>query len=267
MLTLERVALELLEFKVEALAKQRSVRGGIPDLWALQRAVERSASALDTAERERFTEVSRRLRALADLPTSSSRRQATDLDALRLDGEQHTGVAGFDAFLETDELTAPQASPEVRQEQQLLVGLAERVWRDELDEILARLAAAWRAERDRLTPRLIYTTMRNLRRHAEQRDSVLDVSLRGFRVVEPLAEPEDPLVSLSDLDSLAEVGRDLVQLILTLGGPASPFPRLEIPPAQALPFVRHAMTTVAQDPYAGRLSPIVRRGPTTKELR
>jgi hypothetical protein len=267
MLKLERLALELLEFKVDALAKQRSVRGGVPELWALQRAVERGVAGLDTAERDRFAEVSRRLRALADLPTSSSRRQATDLDTLRLDGEPHPGGGEGDALLDTDMALAPQPSREVRQEHQVLVGLAERVWRDDLDEVLARLAAAWRAERDRLTPRLIYTTMRNLRRHGEQRDSVLDVSLRGFRVIEPLAEPEDPLVSLSDLDSLAEVGRDLVQLILTLGGPASPFPRLEIPPAQALPFVRHAMMTVAQDPYAGRLSPIVRRGPTTKELR
>jgi hypothetical protein len=265
MLKIERMALELLEFKVDALAKQRTVRGGVSDLWALQRAVERGVGGLDSDERDRLADVSRRLRALAELPTTSNRRPATDLDALRIDGGQRDGV-DHDALLDTE---APRARPtaEAGQEQQVLLRLAERIWREELDESLARLAAAWRAERDRLTPRLIYTTMRNLRRHAEQRDAAVDASLRGFRVVEPLAEPEDPLVSLSDLDSLAEVGRDLVQLILTLGTPASPLPRLEIPAAQALPFVRQAMLTVAQDPYAGRLSPIVRRGPTTTELR
>lgn len=263
MLKIERLALELLEFKVDALATQRVVRGGVPEMWALQRAVERGAASLETAERERFVEVSRRLRALADLPTSSSRRRPSDLDSLRLDGDARSMHGGL------LEAHVPEALPtrEVRQEQQVLMTLAERVWRDELDAVLARLAAGWRAERDRLTPRLIYTTMRNLRRHGEQRDSVLDVSLRGFRVVEPLAEPEDPLVSLSDLDALAEVGRDLVQVILALGGAASLFPRLKIPAAQSLPFVRHAMLTVAQDPFAGRLSSIVRRGPTTKELR
>jgi hypothetical protein len=158
-------------------------------------------------------------------------------------------------------------SHDEREEQQLLQRLAERVWRDEIDEAMARFAAAWRAERDRLTPRLIYTTLRNLRRHAEQRDTVLDPTLRGFRVVEPLAEPDDALVSLSDLDSLAEIGRDLVQLILTIGGSDSPLPRLEVPEAQALPFARQAMIVVAKDPYAGKLTPIVRRGPSTKELR
>ena len=77
MLKIERLALELLEFKVDALATQRVVRGGVPEMWALQRAVERGAASLETAERERFVEVSRRLRALADLPTSSSRRRRT----------------------------------------------------------------------------------------------------------------------------------------------------------------------------------------------
>ncbi len=263
MLTIERLALELLEYKVDALAKQRAVRGGAPELWELQRVIEKGATSLGTEERERFTEVSRRLRSLADLPTRGSRRGSADLDGLRLDGEVQ---AMHEDLLDTHR-PAPPSSPEVRREQRVLMVLAERVWRDEFDDVLARLAAGWRAERDRLTPRLIYTTVRNLRRHGEGRDSVLDASLRGFRVVEPLAELEDPLVSLSDLDSLAEVGRDLVQVILSLGGPDSPFPRLEIPEAQALPFVRSAMVAVAQDPYAGRLTSIVRRGPTTKELR
>ena len=264
MVRLEHVALELLEFKVDALAKQRPVRGGVKQLLELQRAVESGLGHLDTEERARFAEISRRLRALAELPTNPLRSgTVASLDMLRLDDD---GRVDAEDLLETDE---PDAEPDVdvREEQLLLQRLAERVWRDELDEELARLAAAWRAERDRLTPRLIFTTLRNLRRHAEQRDTVLDATLRGFKVVEPLAEPEDPLVSLSDLDSLTEVGRDLIQLILTLGTPGSPLPRLEVAEAQALPFLRQTMQVVAKDPYAGKLTPIVRRGPTTKELR
>jgi len=264
MVRLELVALELLEYKVEALAKQKPVRGGVQHMWALQRAIGHGMATLGTEERTRFEEVSRRLRAVAELPSSPLRsRHVAALDTLRLNDEPRQEG---EALLETD---APENEPsvDVREEQHALQRLAARVWRDELDEEMARLAAAWRAERDRLTPRLIYTTLRNLRRHAEQRDTVLDATLRGFRVVEPLAEPEDPLVSLSDLDSLTEVGRDLVQLILTLGGPDSPVPRLEVPEAQALPFARQAMTVVAKDPYAGKLTPIVRRGPTTRELR
>ena len=263
MVRLEPVALELLEFKIGALEKQQPVRGGLVELWDLQRAIEQNLAALSGEERVRFAAVSRRLTALAQLRPHSAPARAATLDALRLDDGTHAEGEGI---LDTGE-RGVELTIDEREEQQLLLRLAERVWRDELDDSMARFAAAWRAERDRLTPRLIFTTLRNLRRHAEQRETVLDPTLRGFRVVEPLAEPDDALVSLSDLESLAEIGRDLAQLILTVGGPESPLPRLEVPEAQSLPFARQAMTVVAKDPYAGKLTPIVRRGPTTKELR
>lgn len=265
MVRLEPVALELLEYKVEAWEKQQPIRGGMPELWALLRVVEQGIGVLAMDERARFSEVSRRLAALADVRAKPSRARADDLASFTLEGVE---AKESDLVVDTGaEPPGPEQTREERDEQAVLQRLAERVWRDELDESLARFAAAWRAERDRLTPRLIFTTLRNLRRHAEQRDTVLDATLRSFRVVEPLAETDDPLVSLSDLDSLAEVGRDLVQLILSIGGPDSPWPRLEVAEAQALAFVRQAMTIVAQDPYAGKLTPIVRRGPTTRELR
>ncbi len=263
MVRLEPVALELLEYKIDALEKQQPVRGGLVELWNLQRAIEQNLAALGGDERERFATVVRRLSALAQLRPQTSPTRAASLDALRLDAGAHPDGKGI---LDTGERGVEMTLVE-REEQQLLQRLAERVWRDELDDSMARFAAAWRAERDRLTPRLIFTTLRNLRRHAEQRSTVLDATLRGFRVVEPLAEPDDALVSLSDLESLAEIGRDLAHLILTVGGPESPLPRLEVSEPQSLPFAREAMTVVAKDPYAGKLTPIVRRGPTTQELR
>lgn len=263
MVRLEPIALELLEYKVDALERQQPVRGGLVDLLDLKRAIEQGMASLGSDDRARFAGVARRLNALSQLQPLSAPPRTNSLDTLRLDdGPEAEGEGILDTGVGAIEL-----SPGEREEQQVLQRLAERVWRDEIDEAMARFAAAWRAERDRLTPRLIFTMLRNLRRHAEQRDTVLDATLRGFRVVEPLAEPDDALVSLSDLDSLAEIGRDLVQLILTVGGPDSPLPRLEVPEAQALPFARQAMTVVAKDPYAGKLTPIVRRGPTTKELR
>jgi len=263
MVRLEPVALELLEYKVDALERQQPVRGGLADLLELSRVIEQGLATLGSDDRARFAAVSRRLQSLTQLQPLSAPARKNTLDTLRLDdGPEGDG----EAILET-EAGAAEWSHAEREEQQVLQRLAERVWRDEIDEAMARFAAAWRAERDRLTPRLIFTMLRNLRRHAEQRDTVLDATLRGFRVVEPLAEPDDALVSLSDLDSLAEIGRDLVQLILTVGGPDSPLPRLEVPEAQALPFAHQALTIVAKDPYAGKLTPIVRRGPSTSELR
>jgi hypothetical protein len=274
MLSFERVALELLEYKIDALANRREYRGGVAALWDLHRVVDRGVAQLDADERGRFHEAARRLRALAELPTRGGGRRA-DLDALTLlpdGGGSLTASAtpdanGGDALLETDTPVPVELSREALEEQRALQRLAERVGREELDDLVGRLAAAWRAERDRVTPRLVYATVRNLQRHVETVGGVQATSVRSFKVVEPIPERRDPLISLSDLDSLAEVGRDLVDLILTLGRPDGRFPRMDVPEAQALDFVRQVALRVAQDPYAGKLSPLERKGPTTSELR
>jgi hypothetical protein len=262
MLTLERVALELLEYKIDALAARRTLLGGIPALWELHRAVENRVSALEPAERERFTEAARRLRALAEIPTRGSGRRA-ELAALTL-GD---GFAGGDVLLETDLPSAPVPSREAREEQRALLRLAERVGHEDLDDVISRLAAAWRAERDRLTPRLVYATLRNLQRFAASGGTLHDTQLRGFKVIEPMPERHDPLISLSDLDSLGEVGRELIDVILDLGRPESKYPGITVPEAQSLTFVRQLAALVAQDPYAGRLSAVPRKGPSTDGLR
>ncbi len=273
MLSLERVALELLEYKIDALANRREYRGGVAELWELHRVVDRGVARLDPDERERFQEAARRLRAVAELPTRGGARRA-DLDALTLmpdgGGMLTTSDApdgNGEALLETDVPAPVELSREAREEQRALQNLAERVGREELDDLVGRLAAAWRAERDRVTPRLVYATVRNLQRHAGTVEAPQAASVRSFKVVEPIPERRDPLISLSDLDSLAEVGRDLVELILTLGRPDGRFPQLDVPEAQAFDFVRQVALRVAQDPYAGKLSPLERKGPTTSELR
>jgi hypothetical protein len=268
MLTLERVALELLEFKIDALVNQRVVQGGVPALWELHRVIDRGASSLDAAERQRFHDAARRLRAVAEIPARGT-AQRGDLDHLTLGGSDDVrdpAITG-ELLLETDAPDAPAVTREALEEQRALRVLAERVGREELDELVASLAAGWRAERERLTPRLVYATLRNLERYADAPERAQAATLRGFKVVEPMAELRDPLISLSDLDSLAEVGRDLVDLILGLGRPDGRYPHLDVPEAQSLRFVRAVATRVAQDPYAGKLSAIARKGPTTGELR
>lgn len=272
MLTLERIALELLEFKTDALANRRDPRGGVAALWELHRVVDRGAAALTADERQRFQEASRRLRALAELPTRGGGRRA-GLDTLTLvpdgaGGGTASPTPAGEALLETDAAPVAEPSREAREEQRALHRLAERVGREELDELIARLAAGWRAERERVTPRLVYATVRNLQRYVDTLEGTSQgAALRGFRVTEAIPERRDPLISLSDLDSLTEVGRDLVDLVLEIGRPEGRYARLGVPEAQALAFVRQVATRVAQDPYAGKLARVERKGPTTAELR
>jgi hypothetical protein len=262
MVTVESVALELLEYKIDALVARRHVRGGVTSMWALHDAIDRGLTALDPEERTRFAEAARRLRAVADIPTRGTGTVTVDLHTLSLDEEDEEGLLAVE-----DPPPTPEAAPDVRAEQAVLQRLAERVYLEELDDVVVRLAAGWRAERDRLTPRLVFAAIRNLRRYAEEPGFASDVNLKNFKVRDPLPEREDPLISLSDLDSLSEVARELVDLILSLGQGRGPFPQLEVPEANALGYVRQALTRVAQDPYAGRFSPIVRRAPSSKELR
>ena len=86
MVRLEPVALELLEYKVEAWEKQQPIRGGMPELWALLRVVEQGIGVLAMDERARFSEVSRRLAALADVRAKPSRARADDLASFTLEG-------------------------------------------------------------------------------------------------------------------------------------------------------------------------------------
>jgi hypothetical protein len=259
--SVESMALELLEYKIDALVHRRNVRGGITAMWQLHDVIANRPSGLDTEERERFAEAARRLRAIGDLPVRGS-AVSGDLITLRLNGEHDEGLLAIDEHVE-----APLVAPEVRDEQAALQRLAERVWWEELDDVVLRLSAGWRAERDRITPRLVFATLRNLQRYAEESGFATDVNLRAFKVREPLPEREDPLISLSDIDSLSELARELIDVVMSLGHGRGAFPKLEVPEANALSYVRQALVTVAQDPYAGRFSPIVRRGPTSKELR
>ena len=260
---LASIALELLEYKLDALVARRPVRGGVTSLWQLHGFIENGANNLSREERERFADQSRRLRAVAELPTRGSAGRENLVD-LRLDGEvaDANGVV-----LDVDVVAQPEVDPLLEEERERLKTLAERVWWEELDEVVVGLAAAWRAERDRLTPRLVYATLRNLQRYAEKSGFASDVGLQRFKVREPLPEREDPLISLSDVDSLGELARELIDLVMSLGHGRGPLAALEVPGAGALEYVRQALLAVAHDPYAGRYSLLVRKGPSSGELR
>ncbi len=260
---LATIALELLEYKLDALVARRPVRGGTGSLWRLQGIIENGTASLSTEERQHFATLARRLRAVAELPSRGSGARPSLVD-LRLDGADHEGGG---VLLDVDVATRASEDPLLAEERECLKTLAERVWWEELDEVVVGLAAAWRAERDRLTPRLVYATLRNLQRYAEKPGFATDIGLQRFKVREPLPEREDPLISLSDVDSLSELARELIDMVMGLGQGRGPLAALEVASAGALAYVHQALMAVARDPYAGRFSLLVRKGPSSAELR
>jgi hypothetical protein len=257
---LESLALELLEYKAHEFRSSRTVRGGTKSMWDLVSLLSRDRERLSTDERRRFDDVTQSLQSFGDSPGGSA-VAAPELANMFL---------GDDSSLELvngEQAKVPYDTPEEREEHAVLQRLARRVWWDDLDEYVQQVATSWRSQRDRYAARVIYATLQNLQRNSVRTTFARDASLRGFRVEIPIPNLGDPLVSLSDLDSLSEIARELVNVIMTLGREGSPYPTLAVPEASALSYVRQAAMAVASDPYAGRTSAIDARLPSSKQLR
>ena len=257
---LESLALELLEYKAHEFRSSRTVRGGTKSMWDLVSLLSRDRERLSTAERRRFDEVTHSLQSFGEAPVGSA-VATPELADMFLGEELSVELAG------ADEERKPYDTPEEREEHAVLQRLARRVWWDDLDEYVQQVATSWRSQRDRYAARVVYATLQNLQRNSVRTTFAHDTGLRGFKVEVPIPNLSDPLVSLSDLDSLSEIARELLNLIMTIGREGSPYPDLAVPEASALSYVRQAAMAVANDPYAGLTSAIDARLPSSKQLR
>ena len=280
-----RIALELLEYKVADLRQRRPLKGGFDGVRALRRALEDVAEHLEAEELRQFRSLSRELDTRRDgvAPTTLG-TSASAFDQLVL-GDEPAGApqpmrnalldAGDGPWLaEPDEdddallLSGPEsdtpASPAERKEQEALQRLAQRVFGRDVDRFAEGVAAAWRAERERATARLMFATLRNLGHYRQTPPFVHDANLRQFRVSEPLPPRIDPLVSLSDTGSLSVIARDVVEAVFGLRDvePAAPVER-----RGSLEYLKGVALEVARDPWAGQRSALPARGPSSSDLR
>ena len=280
MLRPDSIALELLGYKVQDYVKGQEPGGGAASMWQLLEYLRGQTTRLGPAERRQLDALSDQL----DEHERAKSKSGTDtLETLILG---HGDDAGPDAFdtdptdvlvleaLEREPVPTAIAEPvdrhetgEVRAEREVLQRIAERAWWDDIEAFVHRTAASWRAERERVTPRLIYATLHNLERFRSLEGFEQDVNLRRFAVTIPMPERDDPLVSFNDLESLAEIVRDIIGAVLSVGSERGVLSGSEVAPSGALEYVREAAAKVAQDPYAGRLSVMSARGPTSDQLR
>lgn len=277
MSSFEKVALELLEYKLNDLTAGRSTRGGAGAAWELYDRLSRDAGSLPVEDRRLLTVLGQRLRTIGETPKSTA-EAAHSLDDLVLGdmGGPDAGAASPGVELITGGQLKPSAGralpadpldPAVAEEQASLRRLATAVWWHELDRFMAQAAASLRAERDRFTARLLYATHRNLLRYGAAGEYHQDVNLSRFRVQEAIPARDDALVSVDDLDSLAELVREILSTIMELGEPGTVLEGLELPRENSLEYVQRVALAVAADPYAGRHALVERREPGSRELR
>jgi hypothetical protein len=260
MLKPERVALELLEYKLSDLRAQRTPKGGQASVWALYGYLLQHLKALSNEERQRFEAAGQEL-------TRSSARVGSGSPSVGID-DLIIGAATGAASVPFDEVAPPVVlNPRELEEQSILKRLAKRVWWFELEQVIARMATVYRAERERQTARLLYGLMRNFSHYSQEVTFYEDVYLLHFKVREPLPELSDPLVSLNDVGNIATLLHDLVELILTLKQPGGPYARLQIREEQVLDYLRRMAEMVARDPFAGRITAMAPKGLSSRQLK
>ena len=269
MLKLEPVALELLEYKIQDVKAARQVKGGLASVWDLYNHLSK-ATVLSDIERGRVEVAGKVLKRFSETPRSTKSMTQT-LEALVLEDStvsvslklapNATYSPGF-----SDESPVLEMDVEVLEEQAVLQRLAKRVWWHDMDAVMHEFAVQCRAEKDRVTARLLYALSLNLTRCLGAQDS-LDVDLTHFRVEDAVPERGDPLVSLNDLDVLSDLVRDLVETILALGDASGRYASLGLPRGQALGFVKRLALALAHDPYGGDRSPVAPRRPNSEQLR
>ncbi len=276
MLRPEMVALELLEYKIGDLVAGYEPTGGRESVATLYGYVAQHQSALSAEARERFGTASQELERLGvvgaafDLTPSAPDDAQDDLPDFDLTFDQlelGTSVAEEAAKQVLTTEATILLSPVEREEQRILKRLAERVRSAEVERVLSRLAATYRAERERYTVRLVYGTLRNLARYAQTPTFAGDATLVNFGVSEAVLERSDPLYSFNDVESVTELLRELVEGILNFRGPKSPYRKLELSEEGTLIYMRRFMLAVARDPYAGRLSSLPSQDVSSQRLR
>jgi len=268
MLRLESVALELFEYKVEDINEKRTVRGGVASAWELYHHLSEEIATLSPEERTRLERAGRALRRISE--TSKVEKEAKDTFInLVLEGVEASDQRAKRLVrappVTTEAVVAHD--PAIREEQAVLQRLAQRVWWHDIEGFFRRVAASWKAERDRYTARLIYATLKNLNRYSRKGTFKTDLNLAQLRIVESIPEHDDPLVSFNDLDSLAEIVRELVDWAMHLGRKTGSYSSPDMARTQSLDYLKRAALTLARDPYAGKTTLHRGRSASSKQLR
>ena len=268
----EGLALELLEYKIGDLVAQHEPSGGVESVLELHAYLAQHQMALSAEAQRRFSTASEELGRLGVVETAfdialESPKNAADFDLSFDQLELGTSVAVEAAKQVLTSEATILLNPAEREEQRILKRLAQRVWWAGLEQVLGRLAATYRAERERYTVRLVYGVLRNLTRYAQASTFAQDPTLVHFEVKEAVVERSDPLYSFNDAASVAEVLRELVDSIMSFKAPKSPYRNLEVSEEQTLAYLRRLTLAVARDPYAGRLSALPSQDVSAQQLR
>ena len=296
MLRLEQVALELLEYKLKDLSENREVRGGVASVWDIHHFLEQTQISLSDTEKLRFSHASKELKRLGTAPgkvktaldtfeelvldSFSDLSVSTSLAPKPFDDSEQEGLElSFETFdnLAVDAFESGSSyqsksptltqNPDFEKEQMTLQSLAHAVWWHDMEEVIQQLAVRCRVEKDRSMARLLYGITRNMQQALESPDFKEEFEQQAVRIRVPITDFDDPLVSFSNLESLSQLVREVIEIIMNLGMKGTVYADLQIDRSLSLGYVKRLAYTLARDPYAGKLSALSLKGPSSAQIR
>ncbi|MCA9835661.1 MAG: hypothetical protein KC422_02055 [Trueperaceae bacterium] len=296
MIRLEQVALELLEYKLKDISDNRDVRGGVASAWDLHHFLDKAQLTLSETEKARFSTAAQELRRLGTAPgkvksaldtfeelvldsfsdlgsgqnTASAHFEEVHQEILEANFESFDNYA-IDAFGVTPEAVSKSAvlstEPEFEREQSSLQDLASIVWWHDMEEVIQQLAVRCRVEKDRSMARLLYAITRNIQQALNSPSFSEDFAQGIVQVQIPITDFDDPLVSFSNLESLTQLVKDVIESIVHLGMKGTIYADLGIDRSYALDYTKRLAVAIAKDPYAGKLSAVPSKGPSSAQIR
>ncbi len=296
MIKLEQVALELLEYKLKDISDNRDVRGGLASAWDLHHFLDQAQMALSDSEKTRFVYASKELKRLGTAPgkvksaldtfeelvldsfsdlgvspnTPINQFNESSQEELELSFESFDNLA-IDAFSSENAFSSKAAvltrNPEFEKEQACLQSLANEVWWHDMEEVIQQLAVRCRVEKDRSMARLLYGISRNIHQALEMPNFKDEFSQQAVKITVPITDFDDPLVSFSNLESLSQLVREVIEIIMHLGMKGTIYADLGIDRSQSLDYVKRIAFALAKDPYAGKLSAHAPKGATSSQIR
>lgn len=278
---MRQIALELLKYKVNDLLYRRPVEGGLVAVLQLHDYLKEQRKDLDSEQLANLDGLSATLLRFSDqveitaakpaaVEAPKPKQKASAFDAIFLTTDEES--SDNTSLLDFEVTSIPSAyiaelNPEHLQERRSLRKLAERVWWHHLRDRFYLMAVMFRQEPERHTVRILYATLRNLNQYAQTENFRSDENLEHFKVLEPVPDYRDPLLSLNDTDSITELLLEITQTIMTFHDKRSIYRHLDIPSYEVMGYMQQMAIIIAADPYQGKLTMTQKAGSNAAQIR
>ena len=280
MMSLEKLSLELLEYKIEDIQAGRKIKGGLDSAWELYDFLLKGEYMLEQAENYKLAKFGEILKAQiamlakarstsVDLKSSFEKLMTESFPDIQRSQFGNKAVADFDELLSTDTTVASpsfdhaidwfdealatkelSSNPEFVAEQKILQNLALKLWWHDLDNQLQNLAIFYKLEPDLLTARLLYALLRNFEHYSNQKGFADDIELEKFRVVFPITKKDDPLAILDDIETIKDLNKRLIKMIFNLSSESGDFIKLKLDSVKSIDYFEKMALKIADNPFS-----------------